>query len=47
MEIQIASQRSEYNNEVGRISRELQTLEDELHEGQKNYAQMSDYPKGR
>lgn len=47
LEIQIASQRSEYNNEVGRISRELQTLEYELHAGQQNYARMSDYQKGR
>lgn len=46
LEIQIASQRSEYNNEVGRISRELQTLEDELHTGQQNYARISDYQKG-
>lgn len=47
LEIQIASQRSEYNNEIGRISRELQTLENELHTGQQNYTRMSDYQKGR
>ena len=46
LEIQISAQRSEYNNELGRISRELQTLEEELHEGQRNYARMSDYQKG-
>ncbi|MCP9762317.1 hypothetical protein [Lacihabitans soyangensis] len=47
LEIQIAAERSEYNNEIGRISRELQTLEDELYTGQQNYARMSDYQKGR
>lgn len=47
LEIQIASQRSEYNSEVGRLSRELQAVEDELQAGQQNYARMSDYQKGR
>jgi predicted nucleic acid-binding Zn-ribbon protein len=45
LETQIASQRSEYNNEVGRISRELRSVEDELRTGN-NYARMSDYQKG-
>lgn len=46
LEIQIASQRSEYNNEIGRISRELRSTEDELRTGNNNYARMSDYQKG-
>ena len=46
LETQIASQRSEYNNEVGRISRELRSVEDELRTGNNNYARMSDYQKG-
>lgn len=46
LEIQIATERSEYNNEIGRISRELQTVEDELRTGNNNYARMSDYQKG-
>nr|WP_299416899.1 hypothetical protein [uncultured Emticicia sp.] len=46
LETQIASQRSEYNNEVGRISRELRSVEDELRIGNNNYARMSDYQKG-
>jgi inner membrane protein len=46
LEIQIGAERSEYNNEIGRISRELQTVEDELRTGNNNYARMSDYQKG-
>ena len=46
LETQIASQRSEYNNEVGQISRELRNVEDELRTGNNNYARMSDYQKG-
>ena len=46
LEIQNASQRSEYNSEIGRISRELRTIDDELHTGNTNYARMSDYQKG-
>lgn len=46
LEIQIAAERSEYNNEIGRISRELQAVEDELRTGNNNYARMSDYQKG-
>lgn len=46
LEIQIAAERSEYNNEIERISRELQTVEDELRTGNNNYARMSDYQKG-
>ncbi len=46
LEIQIGSQRSEYKNEIGRISRELHTIEDELRTGNNNYARMSDYQKG-
>ena len=46
LEIQITAERSEYNNEIRRISRELQTVEDELRTGNNNYARMSDYQKG-
>ncbi len=46
LEIQIGSQRSEYNTEIGRISRELHITENELQNGNANYARMSDYEKG-
>ena len=46
LEIQIAAERSSYNNEVGRISRELRSVEDELRTGNTSYARMSDYQKG-
>ena len=43
---QIAGERSEYNNHIGRISKELQTVDDELQTGNNIYARMSDYQKG-